>query len=92
MEKVIEIAKKNGYECKYFNSDGSIAIAAGAFYGDIFLDPLFWLALGKSLTYENVKDSYGEEFMPWWKMQMHCFIDHLAEGKNAESFFEELLK
>ncbi len=27
-----------------------------------------------------------------WKYQWHCFIDHLAEGKDAESFFAELLK
>jgi hypothetical protein len=26
-----------------------------------------------------------------WKEQWHSFIDHLAEGKSAESFFETLL-
>lgn len=27
-----------------------------------------------------------------WKDKWHRFIDHLAEGKDAESFFKELLK
>lgn len=27
-----------------------------------------------------------------WQMHWHRFIDHLAEGKDAESFFNELLK
>lgn len=26
-----------------------------------------------------------------WEAQMHRFIDHLAEGKNINSFFKELL-
>lgn len=28
----------------------------------------------------------------YWKVYWHLFIDHLAEGKDAESFFNELLK
>lgn len=27
-----------------------------------------------------------------WKYQWHRFIDHLASGKDADSFFKELLK
>jgi hypothetical protein len=30
--------------------------------------------------------------MTVWRAQMHHFIDHLAEGKDAESFFNDLLK
>lgn len=29
---------------------------------------------------------------PDWKYHWHSFIDYLAEGKDAESFFNELLK
>ncbi len=46
----------------------------------LFLDPLFWQALGK-----------GNK-MFYWKHQMHSFIDHIAEKKDPEEFFKELLK
>jgi len=29
---------------------------------------------------------------PEWKYRMHSFIDHIAEGKDIDSFFNELLK
>jgi len=32
-----------------------------------------------------------EKRSPMWKYQWHRFIDHLAEGKDAESFFENTL-
>lgn len=62
----------------------------------IFLDPLFWKALGKSLGWDELEDGRKWEsakfgFMPVCKYRWHCFIDHLADGKSAESFFEELL-
>lgn len=62
----------------------------------IFLDPLFWQALGKSLgwrgekKYINVTDETFGKFETW-ECYWHRFIDHLASGKDAESFFQELL-
>lgn len=29
--------------------------------------------------------------IPEWHFYWHCFIDHLAEGKSMESFFEQIL-
>lgn len=49
----------------------------------VFFDPQFWQALGKSLGWKN-------EFGPGtWLRFWHNFIDHLAEGKSIESFFEQ---
>lgn len=66
------------------------------------LDPLFWQALGKSEGWEDEKKNYyGEETQDWitggiywyeWQYHWHEFIDHLAEGKDADSFFNNLLK
>ena len=74
----------------------------------LLLDPLFWQALGKvdgvmgTKCYEcaeckqDIKDtlkwlkSFDGE--PCWRHAWHSFIDHLAEGKDINSFFEELLK
>lgn len=59
-------------------------------------DPLFWQSLGKAMGWgknreiqtprlgSNVKIK-GEWFHYW-----HRLIDHLAEGRSIESFFEEL--
>lgn len=57
----------------------------------IFLDPSFWVSLGKALGWdkedEKVK-AYGVE--KTWLRMMHRLIDHLASGKDIESFFEQL--
>lgn len=69
------------------------------FDNSIFLDPLFWQALGKALGWKEYSSyctchSCGNDTcnMYTWLCNMHRFIDHLAEGKDAESFFNELLK
>lgn len=51
----------------------------------IFLDPLFWQALGKSLGWTDT------DTVKIWKYNWHLFIDHLASGKDPESFFKTLL-
>ncbi len=60
------------------------------------LDPLFWQSLGKSLGWEDEKNCpvcwrkmviTGTGWMCHW----HRFIDHLASGKDAEEFFNNLL-
>jgi hypothetical protein len=69
------------------------------FVNDSFLlDPLFWSALGKSLGWEvwdkkALEDSVavGGKIKYWWQIMWHRFIDHLAEGKDADSFFTNLL-
>lgn len=76
-------------------------------YEPMFIDPLFWQALGKSLGWGNsfgfIQTSDTGEISGWlesdsagtvyqWQYHWHRFIDHLAEGKDAESFFKELIK
>lgn len=54
----------------------------------LFLDPLFWQALGKGLGW--TWEGEHETGIPAWNRVWHSFIDHLAEGKDINSFFEEL--
>jgi|HubBroStandDraft_4_1064222.scaffolds.fasta_scaffold03118_5 hypothetical protein len=68
---------------------------------EILLDPSFWQALGKARGWkEKCADchklsrscrceypSFLDGEMYFW----HRFIDHLAEGKDAESFFKTLV-
>ena len=67
--------------------------------GFVLLDPLFWSALGKSLNlsiceWECVKRKGNQKHCPvkhqeQWLNYWHNFINHLALGKDAESWFEK---
>jgi hypothetical protein len=53
-------------------------------------DPLFWQALGKAMGWGEPKDRFAfdaDSSHKDWKSNWHRFIDHLAEGKDVESFF-----
>jgi hypothetical protein len=66
---------------------------------ETFLDPRFWQSLGQALGWETpchvyIACSQGDACTVWdgyyWMYQWHCFIQHLADGKTAESFFATL--
>jgi hypothetical protein len=66
-----------------------------AYKATYFLDPSFWQSLGKALRWEKRQWYYntfskGEENNDGWRVNWHRFIDHLAEGGRAETFFETL--
>ncbi len=69
----------------------------------ILLDPLFWQCLGKAMGWNESKSCYHYpqgayrhticlQGMNKRTYHWHCFIDKLASGWTAESFFNELLK
>ncbi len=53
----------------------------------LVLDPLFWQALGKT---EEWKINCNEHKYAW-EHYWHNFIDHIAQGKDIDSFFNNLL-
>ena len=68
---------------------------------ETFLDPEFWHALGRGLGYEDTSrkgklllyspTGYAvDKNIDWAEYTMLRFIDHLAEGKTPDSFFESL--
>jgi hypothetical protein len=75
---------------------------------EVLLDPLFWQAFGKAMGWglgghfrdcPALKDGYYSpsiecncEKRENWQYHWHRFIDHLSEGKDAESFFKDLIK
>lgn len=75
--------------------------AANYDYDEILFDKEFWQSLGKALGWPDDKLAYyslveidGEienGKIPLWHYHWHRFIDHLAEGKEAEKFFTSLL-
>lgn len=89
MKEAIQKAIGGGYpEGKY-----TFSVSGGHVKTDtnaIFLDPLFWQALGKAMGWKEWERE-SEDMRHQWRINWHRFIDHLAEGKDAESFFNELL-
>lgn len=56
---------------------------------EYLLDTLFWQSLGKAMGWPDSGSSFYN-CRTQWEAQWHSFIDHLAEGKDAESFFANL--
>jgi hypothetical protein len=56
------------------------------------LDRNFWQALGKARGWAEKGQFYwpNPKFVEGWVFHWHRFIDHLSEGKDAESFFISL--
>jgi hypothetical protein len=99
INEAIRNSIRGGYDCPTRSEEG-------AFLEVIFLDPSFWQSLGKALGWIDAEypngsimcnsekcDSRYCEYAGYRNPvdQWHRFIDHLAEGKTAESFFEALL-
>lgn len=86
------------------NIDFVCTVCKGTGNGDLLLeemsaqwerftsDPLFWQSLGKAMGWREEYPKAGVRIGTFieWKQMWHRFIDHLAEGKDAESFFENL--
>lgn len=89
MEEAIKRAIEGGWKPKRVVLD-QITMR----HEEILLDPLFWQALGKAEGWkqEGVISSAKMAKKPDWVYQWIKFIEHLAEGKDADSFFKELLK
>lgn len=102
MEKAIKRALEGGWSARYTHSfyqfndpqtkNRKVPITS------ILLDKLFWQALGKVEGWDEgcVNDEeykltkYSQVWM--WKHKWHQLIDHIAEGKDIDSFFNGLLK
>lgn len=86
MEKAIQKAIEGGYSMMQWEEKYMPEI-----YESYLLDPLFWQAIGKTMGWEKFYTPYLRG-QTEWQSNWHRFIDHLAEGKDAENFFNELLK
>jgi len=83
-----------GYHLAHFGDFGDVLFAAdkgarsiAVVVAEILLDPSFWQALGKARGWDaTVAIPVMQDWLGYW----HKFINHLAEGKDAESFFASL--
>lgn len=86
MEEAIKLAVEGGWIYEDY-CDGN-----GCKDRHILLDPLFWQAIGRAMGWSEftfVATLEGKE--ETWKYQWHALIDHLAEGKDPDSFFTTLI-
>lgn len=100
IEKAIEGGWKNKPALQYV--DARFPIKSDIVTLDCtLLDPQFWMALGKAENWSTTnvyqtffwKDKKGSTSgsIPEWQAYWHRFIEALAAGESAESFFESLL-
>ena len=109
MKEAIKKAKEGGWKPQYvkqFWTFGWEEMSSGLNQEDrtyeltsIFLDPLFWQALGKAEGW----DKQGRYAMthwscdgildtrPWFNIMMNFMSQVIGEGKDINSFFELLL-
>ena len=79
-------ADKGGYGYRWWKADD---IEDGVAYNALPMraltehlhDPAFWKALGKARSWQDTGA---------WLFHWHRFIDHIAFGKDVESFFSNL--
>jgi hypothetical protein len=81
IEHAIKEAQSAGYEIDYPFAGSDVRDYARriTLRNIAFNDPLFWQALGKARKWDET-----------WLKNWHHFIDHLAFGGDAESFFSSL--
>ena len=83
-----ELSEGFGNECGAYFNEGLYHFLPA----EIFLDPKFWETLGKSEGW-NEEDPEIERICVLEGnchiKKMHRFIDHLADGKNIETAFDE---
>jgi hypothetical protein len=84
MEQAIKKAIEGGWRDRFLSKNHKNTEAILVQW-DALLDPLFWQALGKALGWEE-KLQHNP-----WKRCWHRFTDHIASGKDADSFFTNLL-
>jgi len=54
---------------------------------ELLLNPSFWQSLGKAGVFGTWRRAKEAEWKDYW----HRFIDHLAAGRDPESFFKQIL-
>ncbi len=84
IDKAIEKATAGGYP-KAGNFTAKYEITR---YPSILLDPRFWQSFSKTIGLVDKCEAEQSPRRHMWKYYWHSFIDHLAEGKTLESFFE----
>ena len=82
-QAIRDAVERGGYACGWTDANE---------WPTTFLDPAFWQALGKARGWkETTLEVYGYDVMYTWAYQQHRFISHLADRKEAESFFASLV-
>ena len=105
IEQVIKKAIEGGFDNEYARTaiDGD-PIVFDKCLPYIFMSSFFWQSLGEAMGWGETDRGFDLDAMSMggvpitketkdkkdWKHYWHRFIDHIAEGKSIEKFFEEL--
>ena len=76
----------------YCAVEDTVGFKFRVYYNNLFLDPLFWQALGRGMgwfcPFRHVHKDTDTCFP--WHTKWHQLIDHLADGGTPESFFADI--
>ena len=95
INQAIKRAIEGGYKAPYFLNGWPFPLHKEE-QNTIFLDRSFWQSLGEALEWGEHEFAlqWKHDGVPLgdthWLYEWHRFIDHLAEGKDAESYFASL--
>ena len=106
LKVAIELAVENGWRPIGLNVDGraiswikQAVSSRSKFIERYLLDPKFFQALGRGMGYKgkgniSLSSPSGSAFyrkeISWDQYAQHRLVDHLAEGKTIESYFQQL--
>lgn len=94
--KALETAQKGGYRV-FYSEEMSMYLDAENdrlfTQKEIWSDRRFWVAIGEAKGWETstqISSNAPERLVGEWLDNWHNFIDHLADEKDSEDFFEEM--
>jgi hypothetical protein len=108
MKQAIKLAIEGGYFWKGEMNEKQkekVITILNEHWQEVVVDKDFWQALGKAMGWvkytradgcgadnPRIEDMPNQGWKESWEHHWHRFKAHLAEGKDADSFFKELLK
>lgn len=96
LEQAVKDALANDWEPRAVRNEFSFVSRGGAWVDvvsdyHVLLDPAFWQALGKARRWDEHRCIVNNGLCDkCWSSHWHRLIDHLASGKEVESFFATL--
>jgi hypothetical protein len=95
-QKFIEDAIEGGWWKTEYDTEPVDTQYYRFFLSSPLLDPLAWQAVGKTRGWDSRTTFYqmftkvNKENNDPWRLDMHRFIDHLADGKSIEEALAEI--
>lgn len=99
MEKALKLAMDGGHVKAGLCLNDNFKVCVTANPELLLLDPNFWQCLGKAEGWDeefnldgSLADGFSIKTYLEWQYRWHQFIDHIADGGDIDTFFNNLIK